>query len=149
MTKSKLSLGRGICGLRPRGSIKRGMTSEKRNTAIFTAFDDVETPELATPERNLLRAVLLNAISDMHRDGEFSRKARDYFLSKDDDYLFSFQSVCDFLSINPHHILIIVGLEKSDRFPIKSLEEALQPEVEPTPRTANEAALEEPFKIPQ
>lgn len=94
------------------------MTSEKRNTAIFTAFDDSEAPELATPERNLLRAVLLNAISDMNRDGEFSRKARDYFLNKEEDYLFSFQSVCGFLNINPHHILILVGLEKSDRFPL-------------------------------
>lgn len=101
------------------------MTSEKRNTAIFTAYDDQEAPELATPEKNLLRAILLNAVSDMNRDGEFSRKARDYFLSKEDDYLFSFQSVCSFLNINPHHILIIVGLEKSDRFPLKTLEEAL------------------------
>lgn len=101
------------------------MANEKRNTAIFTAYDDLEQPELATPERNLLRAVLLNAISDMNRDGEFSRKARDYFMSKEDDYLFSFQSVCGFLNINPHHILILVGLEKSDRFPLpaKSAEE--------------------------
>ena len=107
------------------------MTSEKRNTAIFTAYDDQEAPELATPERNLLRAVLLNAVSDMNREGEFSRKARDYFLSKEDDYLFSFQSVCSFLNINPHHILIIVGLEKSDRFPLKTLEEALREDAEP------------------
>lgn len=105
------------------------MASEKRNTAIFTAYDDQEAPELATPERNLLRAVLLNAVSDMNREGEFSRKARDYFLNKDDDYLFSFQSVCSFLNINPHHILIIVGLEKSDRFPLKTLEEALSDDI--------------------
>ena len=106
------------------------MTSEKRNTAIFTAYDDQEAPELATPEKNLLRAILLNAVSDMNRDGEFSRKARDYFLSKEDDYLFSFQSVCSVLNINPHHILIIVGLEKSDRFPLKTLEEALREDSE-------------------
>ena len=51
------------------------MASDKKNTAIFTAFDDFEQPELATPEKNLLRAVLLNAIADMNREGEFSRKA--------------------------------------------------------------------------
>ena len=109
------------------------MASEKRNTAIFTAYDDSEAPELATPERNLLRAVLLNAISDMNRDGEFSRKARDYFTSKEDDYLFSFQSVCSFLNINPHHILIIVGLEHSERFPLKEIQEAVEAELSPSP----------------
>lgn len=111
------------------------MSNEKRNTAIFTAYDDFEAPELATPEKNLLRAVLLNAISDMNRDGEFSRKARDYFMSREDDYLFSFQSVCSFLNINPHHILILVGLEKSDRFPLPSkvaeLPKALEALAEP------------------
>ena len=95
------------------------MASDKKNTAIFTAFDDFEQPELATPEKNLLRAVLLNAIADMNREGEFSRKARDYFISGEDDYVFSFQSVCSFLNVNPHHILILVGIEHSDRFPPK------------------------------
>ena len=129
------------------------MTSEKRNTAIFVAYDDSEAPELATPERNLLRAVLLNAISDMNREGEFSRKARDFFLSKEDDYLFSFQSICSFLSINPHHILILVGLEKSDRFPLKPADEVLTAALE----SGNEAADAgadvfrslDPSKLPQ
>lgn len=107
---------------RPLGRILQGMTNEKRNTAIFTAYDDLEQPELATPERNLLRAVLLNAIADMNREGECSRKAKDYFLNREEDYLFSFQSVCSFLSINPHHILIIVGLEESERFPLQKKE---------------------------
>lgn len=95
------------------------MASDKKNTAIFTAFDDFEQPELATPEKNLLRAVLLNAIADMNREGEFSRKARDYFISGEDDYVFSFQSVCSFLNVNPHHILILVGIEHSERFPLR------------------------------
>jgi hypothetical protein len=75
---------------------------------------------LATPEKNLLRAILLNAIADVNRPGEFSRRAKDYFLSKEDDYIFSFQSVCSFLNVNPHHILILVGLEKSDRYVLKT-----------------------------
>jgi hypothetical protein len=91
------------------------MGREHRNTAIFTAFDDYEQPELATPEKNLLRAVLVNAIADMTRPGDFSRRARDYFLSSEDDYIFAFQSVCSYLNINPHHILIIVGLEEDRR----------------------------------
>jgi hypothetical protein len=91
------------------------MGREHKNTAIFTAFDDYEQRELATPEKNLLRAVLVNAIADMGRSGEFSRRARDYFTSSEDDYVFAFRSVCQYLNINPHHILIIVGLEDDKR----------------------------------
>ncbi|MEY4667365.1 MAG: hypothetical protein RL518_64 [Pseudomonadota bacterium] len=95
------------------------MMREGKNTAIYVGFDDYEQPELATPEKNLLRAILLNAIADVNRPGEFSRRAKDYFLSKEDDYIFSFQSVCSFLNVNPHHILILVGLEQSDRYVVK------------------------------
>ena len=96
------------------------MMREGKNTAIYFGFEDLEQPEMATPERNLLRAILLNAIADLNRPGDFSRRAKDYFLSREDDYIFSFQSVCSFLNINPHHILIITGLEKSDRYALKS-----------------------------
>ena len=105
------------------------MMREGKNTAIFEGFEDFEQSELATPEKNLLRAILLNAIADINRPGEFSRRARDYFMSKEEDYIFSFQSVCSFLNINPHHILILVGLEQSDRYmvqkPLKQSTEAL------------------------
>ena len=92
---------------------------EGKNTAIYVGFDDFEQPELATPEKNLLRAILLNAIADVNRPGEFSRRAKEYFLSKEDDYIFSFQSVCSFLNINPSHILVLTGLEQSDRYVVK------------------------------
>ncbi len=95
------------------------MMREGKNTAIYVGFDDFEHPELATPEKNLLRAILLNAIADVNRPGEFSRRAKDYFLSKEDDYIFSFQSVCSFLNINPHHILVLTGLEQSDRYVVR------------------------------
>lgn len=98
------------------------MGREGKNTAIYIGFEDYEQAELATPEKNLLRAILLNAVADINRPGEFSRRARDYFLSKEEDYIFSFNSVCGFLNINPHHILILVGLEKSDRFPLGKLD---------------------------
>jgi hypothetical protein len=105
------------------------MSQERKNTAIFTAFDDHEQPELATPERNLLRAVLINAIADMARPGEFSRRARDYFTSSEDDYVFAFRSVCQYLNVDPHHILMLVGLEENTRARIRS--EVLS--TEPTP----------------
>jgi len=94
------------------------MAKEFKNTAIFTAFDDFDPPEMATPERNLLRAVLLNAIADMGRPGEFCRKATEYFLSREEDYLYSFQSVCSYLDIDASQILILVGLRTSTRWPM-------------------------------
>jgi hypothetical protein len=104
---------------------------EGKNTAIYIAYDDSDQLELATPERNLLRAVLLNAVSDMSKPGEFSRRATDYFLSREDDYLYSFQSVCSYLNINPQHILTIVGLtEDGSVSPVKE------------PHLAVEAAIE-------
>jgi hypothetical protein len=116
------------------------MMREGKNTAIYVGFDDFEQPELATPERNLLRAILLNAIADVNRPGEFSRRAKDYFLSKEDDYIFSFQSVCSFLNINPHHILVLTGLEQSDRYvvrrPLKNVTEIEIPEDDIAPPTA-------------
>lgn len=99
------------------------MGRDGKNTAIYIGFDDFEQAELATPEKNLLRAILLNAVADINRPGDFSVRARNYFMSKEDDYIFSFQSVCGFLNINPHHILILVGLEKSDRFPLRKIED--------------------------
>lgn len=102
-----------------------------KNTAIYVAYDESDQLELATPERNLLRAVLLNAVSDMSKPGDFSRRARDYFLSREDDYLFSFQSVCSYLNINPQHILTIVGLVGDGK--VSSIQE---------PQLAVEAAIE-------
>lgn len=87
----------------------------KRNTAIYTAFDDHDVADLPLPEKGLLRAILLNAIADMNREDEHARKARSYFLSSEDDYIFSFQAVCSYLNINPRHILILVGLEQPDK----------------------------------
>lgn len=91
------------------------MAREKRNTAIYTAFDDHEANNLPVPEKSLLRAILLNAIADMNRHDETSRKAREYFLSKEDDYIFSFQAICSYLQINPRHILVLVGLAEGKR----------------------------------
>lgn len=91
------------------------MSKEKRNTAIYTAYDDYDAGDIPVPERSLLRAILLNAIADVNRNDEHSRKARDYFLSKEDDYIFSFQAICSYLNIDPRNILILVGLQEDPR----------------------------------
>ena len=105
---------------------------DKRNTAIYTAFDDYDGGDLPIPEKGLLRAILLNAIADMHRNDEHSRRAKEYFLSKEDDYICSFQAICSYLHINPHRIMILVGLEKDP--------ERKDPEAEFAPGEMIEAA---------
>jgi hypothetical protein len=114
------------------------MTQDRRNTAIYTAYDDSDGAELPVPEKGLLRAILLNAIADVNRKDEHSRRAREYFLSKEDDYVFSFQAICSYLNINPHNILILVGIEPNPRH--KTDSELLQPEQEQLTSSLLEAA---------
>jgi len=87
------------------------MARDRRNTAIYTAYDDSDGSDLPIPEKGLLRAILLNAVADANRNDEHSRRAREYFLSKEDDYIFSFQAICSYLNIDPKNILILVGIE--------------------------------------
>jgi hypothetical protein len=86
------------------------MAQDKKNTAIYVAYDEHEAVDPAMPERNLLRAILTTAMSDLKKPGEPSRKAVEYFLSPDDEYIFSFVSVCNFLEIDPKRVLKVTGL---------------------------------------
>ena len=86
------------------------MTNKSKDTAIYIAFDDHTQFDPARPEKDLLRAILMNALSDLKKPGELSRRAKEYFLSTEEDYLFSFQSVCNFLDVDPKRILTVAGL---------------------------------------
>lgn len=89
------------------------MGNDDRNTAIYIAFDETEPFDPARPERNLLRAIILTAMSDLKKPGDLNRKATEYFLSPDDEYVFSFQSICTLLDIDPDRILVVTGLRSS------------------------------------
>lgn len=89
------------------------MARDEKNTAIYVAFDEVEPHDTALPEKNLLRAILLTAMADLKKPGEPSRRALEYFLSPDDEYIFSFHSVCNLLDLDADRILIVSGLRKS------------------------------------
>lgn len=82
----------------------------KNDTAIFAAYEDTIPWDPATPEKNLLRALLITAMADLKKNGEVGRRAKEYFLSYDSEYLFSFRSVCDYLEIDPQTILSKIGL---------------------------------------
>jgi hypothetical protein len=86
------------------------MVKERGDTAIYVAYDDCEPEDSARPEKNLLLAVLCNAMSDLNRTGPAGRKAREYFLNADEEYVFSFRSVCSYLNIDPRQVLIVTGL---------------------------------------
>ncbi|MGI6525562.1 MAG: hypothetical protein ACOX2O_09790 [Bdellovibrionota bacterium] len=92
--------------------MKRRDVEEERNTAIFTAYEEQGAPDPVIPEKSLLLAVLMNALADLHKDGAVAIKAAEYMLSPEDDYLFSFQSVCNYLNVDPKRILYISGLLK-------------------------------------
>ncbi len=89
------------------------MSKEEKNSVSYQAYDDYEHLDPSSAERDLLRAVLLGALQDIKKDGSEKRKATEFFLSPDDDYIFSFLSICDFLNIDPTKVLMVAGIEKS------------------------------------
>ncbi len=93
------------------------MAKEEKNTAIHIAYDDVEPYDPTVPEKNLLRAILFTAMNDLKKSGDSNRKAKEYFLDPSDEYIFSFQSVCNFLSIDPLRVLYFVGLKQKEQDP--------------------------------
>ena len=88
---------------------------EERQTVIYIAYDDFEPFDTAIPEKELLRAVLINAIDDLHHGGLEGRRAAEFFLNLDEseDYLFSFVSICRHLELNPTVVLRSIGLKAS------------------------------------
>ena len=86
------------------------MAREDKQNPVFAAYEDVVPWDPSTPEKNLLRALLITAMADLKKNGDVGRQAREYFLSKEDDYLFSFLSVCEYLEIDPRSILKRIGL---------------------------------------
>ena len=108
------------------GVIEAGffMTKDKKNTAIYIAYDDFEPLDISLPEKNLLKAILLTAMSDLKKQGAVGRKAMEYFLNPDEEYLFSFRSVCSFLEIDPNRILRVIGLKRTN--PIYNPEHTVQ-----------------------
>ena len=88
------------------------MNKEDKNNAIHQAFEELEPADPSNPEKELLRAILVSALSDVKKNGDDKRKATEFFLSPDDDYVFSFLSICDYLRLDPKKMLVVAGLDK-------------------------------------
>lgn len=112
---------------------------DDKQTIIFVANDDFELFDPSYPEKDLLRAVLLNAIDDLDHNGLEGRRALDFFLSPDhEDYLFSFRSICNHLDIDPNTLLKRIGLIGK-----------LSPNGGPVVQGPSESAAQEPQKSEQ
>ena len=97
----------------PKGRLAGGeyiMAKDLKDTAIYVAYEESEPLDSALAERNLLRAILLNALHDLRKNGDQAKKAIEYFLNPEDDYIFSFKSVCNHLDLDGHRVLQVIGL---------------------------------------
>lgn len=95
---------------------------KRKDTAIYVAYDDHEPLDTAFAEKNLLYAILNAALTDVRRPGTDSAKAIQYLLSPDEEYLFSFRSICNLLGLDPKRVLIATGLEERFRRGIGAIE---------------------------
>jgi hypothetical protein len=86
------------------------MAKDVGETAIYIAYEENEAADFSRPEKNLLRAILLGAMHDLRKCGEPAKKAQEYFLSHEDDYVFSFRSVCSYLELDEKRVLQVAGL---------------------------------------
>lgn len=87
------------------------MSSEDRRPTIIIESSSEDAPyDTAEAERNLMRAILLGAMSDLRKNGLLSRRAKEFFVSKDESHLYSFQSICQHLDIDPHTVLLVTGI---------------------------------------
>lgn len=86
------------------------MNKEERNHIAYKGFEELEPHDPSVPEKELLRAILVTALNDIKKMGDDKRKATEFFLSPDDDYVFSFLSICDYLRLDARRILVVAGL---------------------------------------
>lgn len=87
------------------------MDNPKKDTTVYVAYEEFVPFDPVEPERNLLRAILRSALSDVKKGGEVGKLAEEFFLSPDEDYIFSFRSICDLLSLDASQVLLITGLK--------------------------------------
>jgi hypothetical protein len=92
------------------------MSDKIKETEILVAFDDYVPHDPSSPEKTLLRAVLLAALHDSKREGDVGRRARDYLMSPEEKYMFSFLAICNYLDIDPNKLLRTLGmLDRTNR----------------------------------
>lgn len=89
---------------------------KNNETAIYVAYEDFESIDESVSEKFLLKAVLTSAMNEVDKEGDNAKDAIRYFLDPTNEYIFSFQSVCEHLSVSPKQILIATGLFHNPEF---------------------------------
>jgi hypothetical protein len=87
------------------------MSDKTKDTTILVAYDDSTPLDESAPEKGLLLAILMNAMNDAKRPGSDRERAVEYLLSPEEDYIFSFRSICSYLNVDPSVVLQVVGLD--------------------------------------
>ena len=54
------------------------------------------------PMADLMRSIILRAIDDIRNGGEVRAEALRYLSAEEDDYIFSFSSICEHFGIDTH-----------------------------------------------
>ena len=84
--------------------------SGRAETAIFVAFDEFAQFDVAQPEKTLMAAVLKSALDDFSKKGQAGRTAKEYLISNETEYLYSFTNVCLHLGLCPKTVRTMLGL---------------------------------------
>ncbi len=87
----------------------------RAETAIFIAHEEYIKSDPAESEKNLMRAILQSAMDDVRKNGDPHKQAFKYFTSNDDEYIYSFLSICSHLSLCSKTILNLLGIRNSKR----------------------------------
>lgn len=66
--------------------------------------------DILEDERDLMLGIILNALNDLQQRGREKRLALEYFLSKNEDWPFSFRFICQQLGINRAAFLDALGI---------------------------------------
>jgi len=84
--------------------------SGRAETSIFIAFEDFSQFDVAQPEKTLMAAVLKSALDDYQKKGQQGRTAKEYLLSNEREYLYSFTNVCLHLGLCAKTVRTMLGL---------------------------------------
>ncbi|MCS6960916.1 MAG: hypothetical protein NZT61_00225 [Deltaproteobacteria bacterium] len=77
-------------------------------------LEDVTLSDIFRSQSDLMLGILLNALYDLQLKGREKRLAIDYFLSKEEDWPFSFRFICKHLGINRQAFLEKLGISEDE-----------------------------------
>ena len=89
----------------------------KKETKIVNLDTENRGFDFSEPEKELMLAILKSAVTDLEKGDKASMlKAKRFFLNQENDYIFSFLSICELLSVTPGKIIEETGLANDTEF---------------------------------